>query len=79
MSGVCFSVFLVGFAAYLGIKRSSGLHLGQQVSQRIKLFVKAGLLCHCSLAKENKSQKVCTLLNTELKKLKNPMKVKTVK
>lgn len=57
MPGVSFSVFLTGFAAYLGIKRSPGLHLRQQASQGIKLFVKAGLLCNRSLAEEDRRGK----------------------
>lgn len=62
MSYMCYSELLSLCALYLRVKRPSGLHLWQQVGQRIKLLIKACLLFHQSLAedgrKRRESQKV---------------------
>lgn len=39
---------------YLRVERSPGLHLRQEVGERVKLFIKAGLLLQQSLAEEDR-------------------------
>lgn len=70
ISYVCYSVFPILLALYLRIKWSPGLHLRQQVSQRVKLLIEASLLLHHSLAEEGRkrsSHKKCISLHYQNK------------